>query len=80
MKEVGIAVEDCSCLAQDASRIFGIYWSIGAQKHGFLPPYWPARYSALSSAEQPLTLKLNGVPAQVYLSVSLSGWLTESGL
>ncbi|XP_046905424.1 5'-3' exonuclease PLD3 isoform X2 [Hypomesus transpacificus] len=68
VKEVGIAVEDCSCLAQDASRIFGIYWSIGAQKHGFLPPYWPARYSALSSAEQPLTLKLNGVPAQVYLS------------
>ncbi|XP_067103459.1 5'-3' exonuclease PLD3 isoform X2 [Osmerus mordax] len=68
VKEVGIAVEDCSCLAQDASRIFGIYWSIGAQKHGFLPPYWPARYSALSSAEHPLTLKLNGVPAQVYLS------------
>ncbi|KAM4621661.1 inactive phospholipase D5 [Polymixia lowei] len=68
VKEVGLAVEDCSCLAQDASRIFGVYWNIGAEKKGSLPPYWPARLSALSSSQQPLRLKLNGVPADVYLS------------
>lgn len=68
VKEVGLSVENCSCLAQDAFRIFGVYWTIGGAKSGSLPPFWPARLSALSSAEQPLQLNFNGVPAQVYLS------------
>ncbi|KAF0039678.1 hypothetical protein F2P81_007913 [Scophthalmus maximus] len=68
VKEVGLSVEDCSCLAQDASRIFGVYWSVGGAHNGSLPPYWPARLSALSSSQNPLRLKFNGVPAQVYLS------------
>ncbi|CAB1447467.1 unnamed protein product [Pleuronectes platessa] len=68
VKEVGLLVEDCSCLAEDALRIFGVYWSIGAGPSRSLPPYWPARLSALSSAQNPLHLKFNGVPAQVYLS------------
>lgn len=68
VKEVGLSVQNCSCLAQDAFRIFGVYWSIGGLNNGSLPPYWPARLSALSSAEKPLRLKFNGVPAQVYLS------------
>ncbi|XP_069568273.1 5'-3' exonuclease PLD3 isoform X1 [Brachyistius frenatus] len=68
VKEVGLSVEDCSCLAQDAVRIFGMYWSIGGVNNGSLPPYWPARLSALSSSQNPLRLKFNGVPAQVYLS------------
>ncbi|KAL6118127.1 uncharacterized protein ACO6RY_15781 [Pungitius sinensis] len=66
VKEVGLSVEDCGCLAQDASRIFEVYWSIGGPSP--LPPYWPARLSALSSSQNPLRLKFNGVPAQVYLS------------
>ncbi|XP_068455019.1 5'-3' exonuclease PLD3-like isoform X2 [Clinocottus analis] len=68
VKEVGLSVENCSCLARDASRLFGVYWSIGAAVNGFLPPYWPARLSALSSSQNPLRLKFNGVPARVYLS------------
>uniref|UniRef100_A0A672FNC1 Phospholipase D family, member 7 n=1 Tax=Salarias fasciatus TaxID=181472 RepID=A0A672FNC1_SALFA len=70
VKEVGVSVEDCSCLAQDAFRIFGVYWSLGGVNHTSLPPYWPARLSALSSSQNPLRLKLNGVPARVYLSSS----------
>uniref|UniRef100_A0A8C4EG89 Phospholipase D family, member 7 n=1 Tax=Dicentrarchus labrax TaxID=13489 RepID=A0A8C4EG89_DICLA len=68
VKEVGLSVEDCSCLAQDAFRIFGVYWSLGGASNGSLPPYWPARVSALSSSQNPLRLKFNGVPARVYLS------------
>uniref|UniRef100_A0A3Q0RE13 Phospholipase D family, member 7 n=1 Tax=Amphilophus citrinellus TaxID=61819 RepID=A0A3Q0RE13_AMPCI len=64
VKEVGLSVEDCSCLAQDAFRIFGVYWSIGGVKNGSLPPYWPARLSALSSSQNPLHLKFNGIPAR----------------
>ncbi|XP_042348791.1 5'-3' exonuclease PLD3 isoform X2 [Plectropomus leopardus] len=70
VKEVGLSVEDCSCLAQDAYRIFGVYWSIGGANNGSLPPYWPARLSAQYSSQNPLHLKFNGVPAQVYLSSS----------
>ncbi|XP_067312732.1 5'-3' exonuclease PLD3 isoform X2 [Pseudorasbora parva] len=70
VKEVGVAVEDCSCLAQDASRIFDVYWDIGAQKNGSLPPFWPGRFSALSSSKYPLAVTFNGVPARVYLSSS----------
>ncbi|XP_047441206.1 5'-3' exonuclease PLD3 isoform X5 [Mugil cephalus] len=68
VKEVGLSVENCSCLAQDADRIFGVYWSLSGSNNGSLPPYWPARLSALSSSENPLRLKFNGVPARVYLS------------
>ncbi|XP_066505357.1 5'-3' exonuclease PLD3 isoform X2 [Hoplias malabaricus] len=68
VKELGVSVEDCSCLAQDASRIFGVYWEIGGQKISSLPPYWPGRFSALSSSKYPLAVKFNGVPARVYLS------------
>lgn len=67
VKEVGLSVEDCSCLAQDAVRIFGVYWSLGGANKS-LPLYWPARLSALSSSQNPMRLKFNGVPAQVYLS------------
>lgn len=70
VKEVGLSVEDCSCLAQDAFRIFGVYWSLSGANNGSLPSYWPNRLSALSSSQNPLHLKFNGVPAQVYLSVS----------
>ncbi|XP_068596200.1 5'-3' exonuclease PLD3 [Brachionichthys hirsutus] len=68
VKEVGLSVEDCGCLAQDAGRIFGVYWSLGGAEKASLPPYWPARLSALSSSQNPLQLNFNGVPAQVYLS------------
>ncbi|XP_042594510.1 5'-3' exonuclease PLD3-like isoform X1 [Cyprinus carpio] len=70
VKEVGVSVEDCSCLAQDASRIFDVYWDVGAQSNGSLPPFWPGRFSALSSSKYPLAVKFNGVPARVYLSSS----------
>ncbi|XP_077465276.1 5'-3' exonuclease PLD3-like isoform X1 [Stigmatopora argus] len=64
VKEVGVAVEDCTCLAQDAARIFEMYWSL----NGSLPLYWPARFTALSSSKHPLQLNINGVAARVYLS------------
>lgn len=71
VKEVGVSLEDCSCLAQDAQRIFGVYWGLGGV-NASLPPFWPDRLTALSSSHNPLQLRLNGVPARVYLSVSFT--------
>ncbi|XP_061089890.1 5'-3' exonuclease PLD3 [Conger conger] len=83
VKEVGVSVGNCSCLAQDVSRVFGVYWYMGSSEGSSLPPYWPASYSALSSSEHPLNLNLNGVPARVYLSSAppqLSGYGRTSDL
>lgn len=71
VKEVGVSLEDCSCLAQDAQRIFGVYWSLGGV-NASVPPFWPDRLTALSSSHNPLQLRLNGVSARVYLSVSFT--------
>lgn len=76
VKEVGVSLEDCSCLARDARRIFDVYWSLGGV-NASLPPFWPDRLTALSSSHNPLQLRLNGVPARVYLSVSFT---TEESL
>ncbi|XP_072407202.1 5'-3' exonuclease PLD3-like isoform X3 [Chiloscyllium punctatum] len=67
VKELGVVLSNCSCLARDMDRIFGTYWYLGAEGAA-LPRRWPGRYTALSSKEQPLRLKLNGIEADVYVS------------
>ncbi|XP_072345510.1 5'-3' exonuclease PLD3-like [Scyliorhinus torazame] len=67
VKELGVVLSNCSCLAQDVATIFGTYWQLGAEG-ATLPRRWPSRYNALSSKQHPLRLKLNGVEAEVYIS------------
>ncbi|XP_039616631.1 5'-3' exonuclease PLD3 isoform X2 [Polypterus senegalus] len=67
VKELGATVYNCSCLAQDMEKIFQMYFYLGKKDH-FIPALWPTEYTADSSKEYPLSLKLNGVPSKVYLS------------
>ncbi|XP_041035851.1 5'-3' exonuclease PLD3-like isoform X2 [Carcharodon carcharias] len=67
VKELGVVLANCSCLAQDVEKVFGTYWHLGT-KGATLPQQWPRRYSALSSKQHPLRLKLNGIDAEVYVS------------
>ncbi|XP_051901223.1 5'-3' exonuclease PLD3-like isoform X2 [Pristis pectinata] len=67
VKELGVVLSNCSCLAQDMERIFGVYWHLGAEGAA-IPRHWPHSYSALSSRQHPLRLTLNGIDARVYLS------------
>ncbi|MBN3326538.1 PLD3 Phospholipase, partial [Atractosteus spatula] len=68
VKELAVLVTNCSCLARDVSRLFQAYWLLGSPAGGAVPARWPRRFSALSSAQRPLQLQLNGLPAEVYLS------------
>nr|XP_015194272.1 PREDICTED: phospholipase D3-like isoform X2 [Lepisosteus oculatus] len=68
VKELAVSVTNCSCLARDVSRLFQAYWLLGSPAGGAVPARWPRRLSALSSAQRPLQLQLNGLPAEVYLS------------
>ncbi|XP_078061043.1 5'-3' exonuclease PLD3-like isoform X2 [Mustelus asterias] len=67
VKELGVVLSNCSCLAQDVERVFGTYWQLG-EKGATLPRRWPSRFDALSSKERPMRLKLNGIDAEVYIS------------
>ncbi|XP_055521352.1 5'-3' exonuclease PLD3-like [Leucoraja erinacea] len=67
VKELGVTLSNCSCLAQDVERIFGAYWHLGSDGAS-IPAYWPNAYTALSSRQHPLKLKLNGLDASVYVT------------
>ncbi|XP_070622339.1 5'-3' exonuclease PLD3-like isoform X2 [Erythrolamprus reginae] len=69
VKELGIALYNCSCLAQDLHRIFAMYRILG-KEGASLPTTWPRDLAAKSSLEEPRKIQLNGVDAQVYISSS----------
>ncbi|XP_048351239.1 5'-3' exonuclease PLD3 isoform X3 [Sphaerodactylus townsendi] len=69
VKELGIAVYNCSCLAQDLGKLFEVYWALG-WPNATIPSPWPANFSTPYNKEAPLGLKLNGTDAAVYLSSS----------
>ena len=69
VKELGVVLSNCPSLADDASKLFEVYWYLG--KPGTpLPPSWPDTLSTKFNKRSPMELKLNGTPAQVYFSVS----------
>ncbi|XP_070806496.1 LOW QUALITY PROTEIN: 5'-3' exonuclease PLD3-like [Pituophis catenifer annectens] len=69
VKELGIALYNCSCLAKDLHRIFAMYQILG-KEGASLPTTWPRDLAAESSLEEPRKIQLNGVEAQVYISSS----------
>ncbi|KAM6307784.1 LOW QUALITY PROTEIN: 5'-3' exonuclease PLD3 [Podargus strigoides] len=69
VKELGAAVYNCSCLAEDLGKIFEAYWGLGVPGAS-IPVPWPANYSTSFNMETPLELKLNNTDAAVYFSSS----------
>ncbi|KAM9358791.1 5'-3' exonuclease PLD3 [Symphorus nematophorus] len=68
VKELGVAVYNCSCLAADLSKIFEAYWYLGDSQS--IPSPWPSSFSTLYNKDTPLQLQLNNTPSDVYLSSS----------
>jgi hypothetical protein len=69
VKELGIALTGCSCLATDASKLFGVYWYLGVP-HTPIPPTWPDEYNTIYNKETPMSIRLNNTNSLVYMSVS----------
>ncbi|XP_074872980.1 5'-3' exonuclease PLD3 [Carettochelys insculpta] len=67
VKELGVAVYNCSCLAKDLGKMFEAYWALGVPDAS-IPSPWPANYSTPYNQEMPLEVQLNGTAASVYLS------------
>ncbi|XP_053824473.1 5'-3' exonuclease PLD3 [Vidua chalybeata] len=69
VKELGAAIYNCSCLAEDLGKIFEAYWALGVPGAS-IPAPWPDNYSTSINAETPLETTLNGTAAAVYFSSS----------
>ncbi|XP_067314364.1 inactive phospholipase D5 isoform X1 [Pseudorasbora parva] len=68
LKELGVIMYDCSCLALDLHRIFSFYWQL--QYRDYIPSIWSKRVTAVFSRDQPLHLRLNSTDAAAYVSTS----------
>ena len=65
VKEVGVLVTDCPCLAADMAKVWSVYWQLGGRAE--LPVTWPKELATSYNADTPLSLP--SLP-QVYLSSS----------
>ncbi|XP_019902647.2 inactive phospholipase D5 isoform X2 [Esox lucius] len=68
MKELGVIVYNCSCLALDLHRVFNLYWQL--QYKDFIPSMWSKRLSALWNKEENLPLLFNNTKSDVFVSSS----------
>lgn len=70
VKELGVALFNCSSLAKDLLKIFQSYWVMGLANSS-LPHPWPAKYDTTINRQHPLLVQTGNVTSDLYLSVSL---------
>lgn len=63
---------NCSCLVNDISKIFNVYWDMG-RNDSRIPTYWPIEYSTNYNITNPMKINFNNNASDfyTYLSVSL---------
>ncbi|OZC05105.1 hypothetical protein X798_07934 [Onchocerca flexuosa] len=67
VKELGVAVFSCECLAEDLMKVMNVYWRMGAPGKK-LPSSWPNDLATAYNASNPMLAKLNGERNGVYIS------------
>lgn len=78
VKEMGLVVYNCSCLAADLSKIFEAYWFLG-NPDAEIPAKWPDSYSTQFNMESPLNVTVNSSSrADIYISSSPPPFCPES--
>lgn len=75
VKELGIYVQNCSCLADDISKIFGIYWYLGAKKK--IPSTWPANLTTKFNKDSPMKMIIANSSVNIYASSSPPSFCTK---
>ncbi|CAD6191629.1 unnamed protein product [Caenorhabditis auriculariae] len=69
VKELGMVVENCPCVAADLYRIFAIYWKLG-EPDAKIPEHWPISYRTPYNFSHPSHVKLNGNLSEFFISSS----------
>lgn len=69
VKELGVLVTNCSCLVNDLSKVFNVYWDMGIES-AVVPPSWPKEYSTNINSSSPILVEFNeNYNLNAYLSV-----------
>ncbi|KAI0210847.1 5'-3' exonuclease PLD3 [Lamellibrachia satsuma] len=69
VKELGTALYNCTCIAEDMQKIFDVYWFMG-KPNQTLPHGWPKNYSTPFNRLTPLHIQMNNTRTAVYLASS----------
>ncbi|XP_063906502.1 5'-3' exonuclease PLD3-like isoform X3 [Zophobas morio] len=69
VKELGLVINNCTCLAEDLGKVFDVYWKLG-EDGARIPDQWPANLSTHINKDTPMNLTLNNETFQTYLSSS----------
>ncbi|XP_056630721.1 5'-3' exonuclease PLD3-like isoform X1 [Diorhabda sublineata] len=69
VKELGITIRNCSCLANDVQKIFEVYWTLGAD-NAKIPPQWPSNLSTQYNNDTPFNLMYDNETFQTYFTSS----------
>lgn len=70
VKELGVLIEDCACLAQDMAKIFNVYWQMG-EDDAKIPNKWPDSLSTKINLNTPATVNYSAAhEANVFISSS----------
>lgn len=70
VKEVGVLIENCSCIAKDLEKIFEVYWMMSDDNVSSIPKSWPDKLSTSINATSPAGVNLNGTETLTYLASS----------
>nr|XP_054748597.1 5'-3' exonuclease PLD3-like [Lytechinus pictus] len=68
VKEIGVGIFNCSCLAEDLDKLFEVYWYLG--NHATVPPKWPKEFATAYNLDTPMELKLNETNATAFIGSS----------
>ncbi|KAL1505752.1 hypothetical protein ABEB36_005242 [Hypothenemus hampei] len=69
VKELGIGIFNCSSLAEDALKIFNVYWTLG-ENNSVVPDHWPSNLSTKFNLKTPLNMVYENETFQTYISSS----------
>ncbi|GMS79188.1 hypothetical protein PENTCL1PPCAC_1363, partial [Pristionchus entomophagus] len=70
VKEIGMAVFNCPCIAEDVKRMIDVYWYMGAE-NAVLPEKWAPEYATNANKDAPYMVPRQvGPPTAVHFSSS----------
>lgn len=55
VKEIGVLIRNCSCIASDIGKIFSVYWRMG-EEGAQIPTRWPINLRTNFNAKHPLEI------------------------
>lgn len=69
VKEMGIYIQNCSCVVDDIAKIFDVYWMLG-EPDAMIPSKWPDNLATPYNKDSPMDLSVNGSDTELYISSS----------